>query len=65
MGLREKRGCSNKEGAVCRERETGLFAAVSGSEKVVGERENFGSGEAAQLNGFNGLPHKHRKSCEF
>ena len=52
--------------AVWREREKlGGFVAVWGSEKVVVERESFGSGEVAQFIGFNGLPHKHRKLCRF
>jgi len=42
VGWRERRGCSNKEGLFAeKERETGFFAADSGSEKVVGERESF------------------------
>jgi len=49
VGLRERPGCSNKEGLFGeREREKlGGFSAVSRSEKVVVERESFGSGEAA------------------
>jgi len=65
--LRERPSCSNKEGLFGeREREKlGGFAAVSGSEKEVVERESFGSGEAAQFIGFNDLPRKHRKLCRF
>jgi len=58
--VRTRRGCLERE----REK-LGGFVAVWGSEKVVVERESFGSGEVAQFIGFNGLPHKHRKLCRF
>jgi len=42
--------------AVFGERDRAGFSAVSGSEKVVEERESFGSGEVVLFNGLNIRP---------
>ena len=65
MGLRERPGCSNKEGLFGEREKLGGFTLVSGSEKVIVERESFGSGEVAQFIGFNDLLCKSRKLCKF